>query len=487
MGGAEAAAGAERFDVFFSYAYDDGDWPKTLAENLEALGLKVWFDRWELVAGQRVATRLQDGLAKADALVAVVSPKWIASEWCQEELSAALTASTDGLQRVIPVLWGEVATVPPFIASRLFVDFRRVATPDRYKANVRQLVRAVQGLADSRRPAPTGEVALPPGLQYRPDGPVHAELRVGPESVVFSTEGTEVTGTPAELDRELEERLWALRRARERVRVGHVTRTAPAKDTPAVSGGVNGALAAVGRTLGERFLNGEVGAALRREEATAHNCHAPLRIGLQVDVPQWRDLPWESLTVPGAQRPLVLSEHVDLYRKVRREAPPVAMPIPGPLRILAVVASPEAGGGELLDYEHELARILDAVGTARTKQGAYVRVLNWGSVAEMRAALEEERFHVLHLSCHAAPGVLFLEKDDGGVDEVDARRFMDEVLPPGRGVPLVVLAGCSDLAAAWTGRPRAQGASARVHRCWRAPTGTGVSGRAAARRRCPIP
>jgi tetratricopeptide (TPR) repeat protein len=444
-GVAGAEAGAERFDVFFSYAYRDGEWPVALAGNLERLGLRVWFDRWELAAGQRVATRLQDGLAKADVLVAVVSPRWIASEWCNEEFAYAMTASAGGRQRVIPVLWGDVATVPPFIASRLFVDFRAVATPDQYEVKVQQLVRAVRGLADSERPAATGVVIPPQGLEYRPDGPIHAELRVGTESVAFSVEGAEVAGAPVDErpDRELDERLGALRRARERVRGGHVTRTAPTTDAPAISGGVNGALAAVGRTLGEWFVTGDVRDALRRASASASDCNAPLRIGLQVDAPQWRDLPWESLTVPGAQGPLVLSERVDLYRKVRRETAPVAMPIPGPLRILAVVASPEAGGGELLDYERELARILDAVGSARTKQGAYVRVLNWGGVGEIRAALEEERFHVLHLSCHAAPGVLFLEKDDGGLDEVDAQRFMDEVLPPGRGVPLVVLAGCS--------------------------------------------
>jgi tetratricopeptide (TPR) repeat protein len=438
--------------VFFSYAFRDGEWPVALAGNLERLGLRVWFDRWELAAGQRVATRLQEGLAQAEALVAVVTPLWIASEWCNEEFAAAMTASTAGRQRVIPVLWGDVATVPPFIASRLFVDFRTVAAPDQYEAKVRQLVRAVRGLADSERPAATGVVVPPQGLEYRPDGPIHAELRVGAGAVVFSTEGAEVSGAPlgadggraaAELDRRLAERVRALQRARERVRGDHVTRTVPTTDSPVISGGVNGALAAVGRTLGERFVNGEVGAALRREAALARDCNAPLRIGLSVDAPEWRDLPWESLVVPGAQGPLVLSERVDLYRKVRRETPPVAMPIPGPLRILAVVASPEAGAGELLDYERELARILDAVGSARTKQGAYVRVLNWGSVAEIRAALEEERFHVLHLSCHAAPGVLFLEKDDGGLDKVDARRFMDDVLPPGRGVPLVVLSGCS--------------------------------------------
>lgn len=99
--------------------------------------------------------------------------------------------------------------------------------------------------------------------------------------------------------------------------------------------------------------------------------------------------------------------------------------------------------GELLDYERELSRILDAVDPARSGHGAYVRVLNWGSLAEIHAALEQERFHVLHLSCHAKPGILMLEDERGQADEVDAQRFMAEGVPTDRGVPLVVLAGCS--------------------------------------------
>lgn len=439
-----AGAGAERYDVFFSYAHGDGEWPVALAENLQRLGLRVWFDRWEMVGGQLVPMRLQEGLAAADAVVAVVTPKWIASKWCNEEFAAAVTGAVDGRQRLIPVLWGREATIPPFLASRFGVDFRTVATPDQYRTKVRELRDVARELPLAPPPGATGLVIPPRGLPYRSDGPIHAELRVGAESVVFSTEGAEASaGGPEPAATQLDERLRDLRRARQRERGDRVTRTAPPTESPAVTAGVNGALDAVGRALGERFVNGEVVDALRREVELACRCNAPLRIGLQVDQPEWRDLPWESVVVPGAQSPLALSENVDLYRMVRRDAPPVAMSIPGPLRILAVVASPESGSGELLDYEKELALILDAVGSARTRQGAYVRVLNWGGVAEIRAALEEERFHVLHLSCHAGPGVLHLEKDDGTADEVDAGRFMDEVLPPGRGVPLVVLSGCS--------------------------------------------
>jgi hypothetical protein len=63
----------------------------------------------------------------------------------------------------------------------------------------------------------------------------------------------------------------------------------------------------------------------------------------------------------------------------------------------------------LLDYEAELAAIISAVNPARRTEGAYVEVLNWGSLAAIREALLARRYHVLHLSWHARPGELVLE------------------------------------------------------------------------------
>ncbi|GAA4308014.1 hypothetical protein GCM10023086_26750 [Streptomyces venetus] len=431
-----------RFDAFVSYAYEDEPLAKTLAENLHRLGLDVWLDQWELAGGQRVASRLQDGLARAGAVVTVVSRHWVESGWCGEEFDAAVAAAVKRGQRLIPILVGEVE-LPPFIASRLYIDFRYVASPEQYVERVRQVERAVRGLSSAQRPERGGALVVPDAVGYRPDGPTHAELRVATGAVTFSAAGSEVSCVPRGVDRSLEQRLWMLQRARTRATSGLVTRRLPSLEEAAASGGLTGALVAVGGELGKRFVCGDVAAALTQEEQLAQARHASLRIGLRVDDPGWVDLPWETLTVPGAVRPLVLSEQVELYRTVRRESAPVAVQVPGPLRILAVVASPESSGGELLDYERELGRILDAVDPARSGQGTYVRVLNWGSLAEIRAALEQERFHVLHLSCHAEPGVLLLEGEQGQVDEVDAQRFIAEGLPTDRGVPLVVLAGCS--------------------------------------------
>ena len=117
----------------------------------------------------------------------------------------------------------------------------------------------------------------------------------------------------------------------------------------------------------------------------------------------------------------------------------------GPLRLLVAIASPETGDGELLDYEAELARIVESVEPARRRGEAYVRILNEGSLPAIAAALAEdpEGFHVLHLSCHARPGELILETPDGTADPVTARRLLEEGVPAGADLPMVVLSGCS--------------------------------------------
>ena len=48
-----------------------------------------------------------------------------------------------------------------------------------------------------------------------------------------------------------------------------------------------------------------------------------------------------------------------------------------------------------------------------------------------------------YISCHARPGELILEDAEGKEDGVSAERLWREALPAQRGVPLIVLAGCS--------------------------------------------
>ena len=424
----------EAYDAFVSYGHGDAVWVRTLADNLERMGLHVFLDAWELVAGDLIAIRLQEGLAAARAVVFVVSPESVGRGWVNEEFAAAVAAAAAGRGRLIPVLAGEVA-LPPLVASRLYVDFRHVDDPAGYEAKVRELAAAIRGRPVASRPESGGGIVIPPGA-YRAEGPRLARLTITAGEVTFSTATQAARHRPTGLD--ARGRAVLIEVERNRARPGRVPlRTAAV----AAGAGLHAGLVQAGAALGRCFLDGEAGQALAAEVAAAGN--AALRLAVEIKDAGLVNLPWETLVLPGQNTPLVLADRVEMYRTAALAQPAVAIQVRGPLRILAVIASPDVGGGELLDYEAELAAIIDAVDPARRGQGAYVQVLNWGSLAAIRAALQAQRYHVLHLSCHAAPGVLLLEDAAGRADQVCAERFAADGLPPGRGVPLVMLAGCS--------------------------------------------
>ncbi|KAA9149138.1 tetratricopeptide repeat protein [Amycolatopsis acidicola] len=234
-------------------------------------------------------------------------------------------------------------------------------------------------------------------------------LTIGADEVVLRIGGEAVRHVPDGPDDLLRELAWRL----------------STRPSPDVAG-------ELGIRLGRRFLAGAAGAALARELGK------PGRAALAIEAED--ELPWEAAILPGGEVPLALDERVDVSRAVPGGVPPRRAP--GPLRILAAIASPDTGGGELLDYEHELARILDSVDPGGRRNTA-VRVLEWGSTAAIRAALAEEPCEVLHISCHGRPGELLLETESGEPDHVGAARFLAEALPEGVRVPFVVLTGCA--------------------------------------------
>jgi tetratricopeptide (TPR) repeat protein len=427
---------AESYDAFVSYGHGDAEWVHALAGNLERLGLHAFLDVWELVAGDLIAVRLQQGLEAADAVVFVVSAESVGRGWVNEEFAAAIARAAAGRQRLIPVLAGEVA-LPAFVASRLYVDFRHADSPAAYEAKVVELAAAIRGQAVSTRPR-TGEGIVVPPVAYRAEGPRFARLTITSAEVAFSASGQIKAHRPVGLDVRAQAVLGEVAVSRARPGAGPLRATGGT-----AMAGMHVALVQAGTTLGRCFLEGVAGQALTAEVAAATGGGGALRLAVEVPDAALAALPWETLVLPGQTTPLVLQDRVEMYRTATLEYPPPAIQVRGPLRILAVIASPDTGGGELLDYEAELSAIISAVNPARRGEGAYVEVLNWGSLAAIKAALLERRYHVLHVSCHARPGELVLEDLAGNSDLVTAERFAAEALPADRGVPLIVLAGCA--------------------------------------------
>ncbi|MCH8084301.1 MAG: TIR domain-containing protein, partial [Myxococcales bacterium] len=90
------------FDLFLSYATPDKEWVLTLAERLEARGLRVFVDSREIAVGDNFVLRLSDGLEKSRYMVLVLSSHtgdrpWVAQEW------TSFVAGHGPLGRLLPV------------------------------------------------------------------------------------------------------------------------------------------------------------------------------------------------------------------------------------------------------------------------------------------------------------------------------------------------------------------------------------------------
>gem|GEM_PF-1401803 len=426
--------------VFISYAHrDDADWTRQLAADLEADGLDVFLDQWDIALGENFVQGLDQALESATAGLIVFGRSTRDSNWVRTEIAALLDREQRGQIVLIPVLRDDVP-LPALLSKYSPADFRSWPSASEYQSCLAKLAERLRG----KRPARTAASNLAndsastfaDDREKRPEGPRRVTLVIGPEQVTVRNWKCEVTVPHDGPDHQIRQRLWMAERERRRT---------AASDLSSSTGrlGLQAAYVRLGQALGNRFLTGAVADLLEAELVDADRQNAALQVALEVTAEHGlQDLPWETVCLPGRDEPLIVHPRAHLHHFVPGLGATPAISIPGPLRILAVIASPESGAGELLDYEAELDWLLQAVDPARQER-AQVRVLDWGSAAAIRAALNEDRYHILHISCQVSDDNVILETEDGLPDPVDALRFASDVLVADRGVPLIVLGGCA--------------------------------------------
>ncbi|MEU0519193.1 toll/interleukin-1 receptor domain-containing protein [Streptosporangium sp. NPDC006007] len=143
-------------NVFISYAHEDGDWVRTLAERLRSSEVQVFFDEWDLLPGDLIVHRIDRAIRESTGGIQVFSPAAMTRPWIRQEYAALMQASIERGLRFIPILYGD-ADIPPFAATRVWMDFRRL-TGRVYDDKVAELVRALRGGPSP----PTAAGARPP-------------------------------------------------------------------------------------------------------------------------------------------------------------------------------------------------------------------------------------------------------------------------------------------------------------------------------------
>lgn len=86
--------------VFISYSHSDQDWAEKFAESMIKSGVSVWFDKFNIKAGESISEAIEKGLRDSDVVVLLVNSENIKRPNLFFELGAALGMN----KTIIPVV-----------------------------------------------------------------------------------------------------------------------------------------------------------------------------------------------------------------------------------------------------------------------------------------------------------------------------------------------------------------------------------------------
>ena len=98
----------ERWDVFICHASDDKkEVVEPLYKYLDSVGIRCWYDRGEIMWGDSIVGKINEGLRNSRFVIVVISPALIGKTWATKEMYAAISQEIDFDEtRVLPLMVG---------------------------------------------------------------------------------------------------------------------------------------------------------------------------------------------------------------------------------------------------------------------------------------------------------------------------------------------------------------------------------------------
>lgn len=126
MSSDEGAVDRTGITLFLSHSSVDKPLVRAIASQLRVRGYGVWIDEEEILPGERILSRVEDGLRSADYLILFITPSAIRSAWVDEEWRTKFEQQMmEHRVRVIPVVLGDVQPHSPLLAARLRIQGTR--------------------------------------------------------------------------------------------------------------------------------------------------------------------------------------------------------------------------------------------------------------------------------------------------------------------------------------------------------------------------
>jgi hypothetical protein len=135
---------AENPKVFISHASEDKErFVLPFATRLRSKGVDAWVDRWEMVPGDSLVTKIfEEGIKNAQAVIVVISEHSINKKWVRAELNAGVVNRIEEVSKLIPVVLGDVdeSKIPQSLKDTLWEPIKDL---DNYDAAFESIVRSI--------------------------------------------------------------------------------------------------------------------------------------------------------------------------------------------------------------------------------------------------------------------------------------------------------------------------------------------------------
>lgn len=116
-----------QYDLFISHASDDkDDLVEPLVKALQALDVKVWYDKFTLRVGDSLRKKIDQGLSNSRFGTLVLSSAFFAKQWPQYELDGMTALEMNGRKMILPI-WhktskSEVIKFSPTLADKVALN-----------------------------------------------------------------------------------------------------------------------------------------------------------------------------------------------------------------------------------------------------------------------------------------------------------------------------------------------------------------------------
>lgn len=100
----------EKYDFFISHASEDKEeFVKPLAETLESMGVRVWYDEFSLKVGDSLTKSIDQGLINSKFGVIVLSKAFMKKQWTNYEFKSLVSREMHHGEKVILPIWHEIS------------------------------------------------------------------------------------------------------------------------------------------------------------------------------------------------------------------------------------------------------------------------------------------------------------------------------------------------------------------------------------------